>query len=75
MSSLRKNDEKRLGLVSTELWTRPPPIHQIYLRESKSSALELEFRANFSMTKTPSWNFQTKTAYIAHHCLASVARA
>ncbi|CAG7882157.1 unnamed protein product [Brassica rapa] len=74
MSSLRKNDEKRLGLVSTELWTRPPPIHQIYLRESKSSALELEFRANFSMTKTPSWNFQTKTAYIAHHCLASVAR-
>ncbi|CAN6820172.1 unnamed protein product, partial [Brassica oleracea] len=55
-----KNDEKRLGLVSIELWTRhsnPSPTHQIslsfYLRELKSSALEPEFRANLSLTKTP----------------------
>ncbi|CAN6969254.1 unnamed protein product [Brassica oleracea var. botrytis] len=52
MFSLIKNDEKRLGLVSIELWTRPDII-KLLPQELKSSALEPEFRANLSLTKTP----------------------
>ncbi|KAL0834616.1 hypothetical protein Bca101_086505 [Brassica carinata] len=68
--ALIKNDEKRLGLVSIELWTRPgnvggwspclnsataypSDIIKLLPQELKSSALEPEFRANLSLTKTP----------------------